>query len=55
MKKLFGFSEIHRTELHGDIFYRVYAGKYTSLHSAEVAEREFVDHGYPGSFSVSLD
>ena len=55
MKKLFGFSEVHMTNVKGDDFYRVYAGKYTSLKAAETAEREFTDHGYPGSFAVSLD
>jgi rare lipoprotein A len=55
MKKRFGFSEVHMTNVHGDNFYRVYAGKYPSLHAAENAEKDFSDHGYPGSFSVSLD
>ena len=55
MKRLVGFSEIHMTNINGDNFYRVYAGKYASLHSAEKAEEEFSDHGYPGSFSVALD
>jgi rare lipoprotein A len=55
MKNKVGFSEIHTTNIHGEIFHRVYAGKYTSLKAAEDAEREFAEHGYPGSFSVSLD
>jgi len=55
MKKHFGFSEVHTTNVHGDDFYRVYAGKYPSLHEAESAEREFSDHGFPGSFTVSLE
>jgi rare lipoprotein A len=55
MKKIFGFSEIHMIEVYGQIFYRVYAGKYTSLRAAEHAEMEFSEHGYPGSFTVRLD
>jgi rare lipoprotein A len=55
MKKRFGFSEVHLTNVHGNKFYRVYTGKYSSLHAAENAEMEFSDHGYPGSFTVSLD
>jgi rare lipoprotein A len=55
MKKQYGFSEVHLTEVNGDKFYRVYAGKYGSLHAAENAEKELIDHGYPGSFTVSLD
>jgi len=55
IKKRFGFSEVHMTNVHGDNFYRVYAGKYPSLHDAENAEKEFSDHEYPGSFAVSLD
>jgi len=55
MKKMFGFSEVHATVVNGETFYRVYAGKYTSLHTAETAERDFNDHGYPGSFAVALE
>ncbi|HEX9021996.1 MAG TPA: SPOR domain-containing protein, partial [Nitrospirota bacterium] len=55
MKTLFGFSEIHMTTVNGATFYRVYAGKYSSLKDAESAEREFCDHGYPGSFAVALE
>ena len=55
MKKLFGFSEMHLTNVNGDLFYRVYAGKYASLMAAEEAEKNFAEHGYPGSFVVSLD
>jgi rare lipoprotein A len=55
MKRRYGFSEIHMTNVHGDTFYRVYAGKYTSLRAAEAAEQEFSQHGYPGSFSVALE
>ncbi len=55
MKKRYGFSEIHETSLQGSTFYRVYAGKYASLMAAEKAEREFSGHGYPGSFTVSLE
>ena len=55
MKKLFSFSEIHMTNLNGEVFYRVYAGKYTSLNAAEKAEREFAEHGYPGSFTVAVE
>ncbi len=55
MKELVGFSEIHMTNINGEIFHRVYAGKYTSLKAAEAAEREFSEHGYPGSFAVALE
>jgi len=55
VKKIYGFSEIRTTNLNGDTFYRVYAGKYSSLRAAEKAEREFSDHGYPGSFTVALE
>lgn len=55
MKKLFGFSEIRMTTVNSTIFYRVYAGKYSSLKDAENAEHEFCDHGYPGSFAVALE
>jgi len=55
MKKRYSFSEVHLTDIHGANFYQVYAGKYHSLHAAEDAEKEFSEHGYPGSFTVSLD
>jgi rare lipoprotein A len=55
MKKQFGFSEIHMTVIDGDTFYRVYAGKYSSLKAAEDAEKKFSDTGYPGSFTVALE
>jgi rare lipoprotein A len=55
MKTLFGFSEARLTPINGEIFYRVYAGKYRSLREAEGAEKNFAEHGYPGSFVVSLD
>jgi rare lipoprotein A len=55
MKKMAGFSEIHRTNLKGKTFHRVYAGKYNSLRAAEAAERDFSEQGYPGSFTVALE
>jgi len=55
MRTLFAFSEIHKTTVNGEIFYRVYAGKYTSLNAAENAEKEFSEHGYPGSFAIALE
>lgn len=55
MIKAVGFSEIHKTNIKGEIFHRVYAGKYSSLKAAEDAEREFSEHGYPGSFAVALE
>ncbi len=55
MKNLFGFSDVRLTNVNGDLFYRVYAGKFTSLKEAERAEKDFAEHGYPGSFVVSLD
>lgn len=55
IKNIFGFSDMQLTNVNGEFFYRVYAGKYTSLKAAETAERNFAEHGYPGSFVVSLD
>jgi len=55
MNNLFGYSEMHMTTVNGEVFYRVYAGKYTSLRAAENAEKEFSEHGYPGSFAVALE
>jgi rare lipoprotein A len=55
MKKRYGFSEVHKTNVSGEDFYRVYAGKYTSLNVAEHAEQEFCEQVNPKSFTVSLE
>ncbi len=55
MKKLHGYSEVRSASVNGEFFYRVQAGKFSSLHEAEEAEARFSDQGYPGSFVVSLD
>jgi len=55
MRKLWGYSDVRVTNVNGETFHRVYAGKYPSLHAAEEAERDFSEHGYPGSFAVARD
>ena len=55
LRNIFGFSDIKMATVNGEIFYRVYVGKYASLKAAEVGEKNFTEHGYPGSFVVSLD
>jgi rare lipoprotein A len=55
LRKKFGSSEIHLTNVNGNEFYRVYAGKFTSLRDAESAEREFSGRGYEGSFAVAVE
>ena len=55
MQKAYGFSEIRSALVRGERFYRVYVGKHSSLRSAETAEQDLEEHGYPGSFVVSLD
>jgi rare lipoprotein A len=55
MRKLHGFSDVRVTTVNNDVFYRVYAGKYSSLSAAEEAEKRFSERGYPGSFTVALD
>jgi rare lipoprotein A len=55
MKKRCGSSETRPANVNGEIFYRVYAGKYDSLRAAEAAEGKFVEQGFPGSFVVALD
>src|SRR5512144_2835673 len=55
MQKQAGFSKVSRANVNGEIFYRVFAGQYTSLRAAEKAEREFSENGYPGSFTVALE
>ncbi len=55
MKQNFGFSDIRKTQVNGETFFRVYAGRYASLKIAEAARERFEQSGYPGSFVVSLD
>jgi rare lipoprotein A len=55
MKKLFGYAEIQPAVVDGERFSRVLVGKYTTLKAAEEAETKFAEHGYPGSFAVSLN
>jgi rare lipoprotein A len=55
MKKLYGYSEVRSAVVNGELFYRVQAGKFSSLHEAEEAEARFSVQGYPGSFVVSVD
>ena len=55
IRRQYGFSLVSRANVNGEIFFRVLAGKYTSLSAAEQAEREFIESGYPGSFTVALD
>jgi rare lipoprotein A len=55
MKKVYGFSEVRSALVRGERFYRVYAGRHGSLRSAESEEHNLEEHGYPGSFVVSLD
>ncbi len=55
MRKLYGHAETQQAMVNNELFTRVLVGKYSSLTEAEEAEKKFVDHGYPGSFTVSLD
>lgn len=55
MRKYHRYVDIRRTLVNGEFFYRVFAGKYTSLTKAETAAKRFENSGYPGSFVVALD
>jgi rare lipoprotein A len=55
MKKRFGHAEIQMAEISGETYYRVHVGQYSSLRAAEAAERDFVDLGHPGSFTVAVE
>lgn len=55
MKRRYGFSDIRKADVQGESFFRVYAGRYGSLKTAEEAKERFEQDGYPGSFVVSLD
>ena len=55
LRKLHGYAEVKVAMVNGEQFFRVQAGKFSSLHEAEEAEVRFIDNGYPGSFVVSMD
>lgn len=55
MNTLFGHAETRQAMVNNELFTRVLVGQYTSLHEAEEAEKKFADHGYPGSFTVSME
>ena len=55
MKRDHGYSDIRKTRVDDDIFFRVYAGKYDSLRRAEDAAGRFEEDGFPGSFVVALE
>ena len=55
LRRLHGYAEVRAAVVNGEQFYRVQAGRFSSLHDAEEAEARFSDQGYPGSFVVSLD
>lgn len=55
MRKLYKYADVRMTNVNGDTFFRVYAGKYSSLSAAEEAEKNFSENGYPGSFAVALE
>ena len=55
IQRRYGYSEVRPATVNGDLFYRVHAGKYHSLKAAEDAEKNYIDDGFPGSFTVSLD
>ena len=51
----YGYSDIQKADVKGETFYRVRAGKFSSLKAAEAARERFEREGCPGSFVVSLD
>jgi len=55
MNKRYGFGDVRKGVVDGKTYYRVYAGKYSSLKQADAAERDAEKDGHPGSFVVSLD
>lgn len=55
MKNEYGYSDIKESTVNGLLFYRVYAGKYSSLKEAQTAEKQFEQSGYLGSFAVALE
>ena len=55
MQKRSGYADVVKADVKGGTFYRVYAGKFSSLKTAEAARERFDQGGYPGSFVVSLE
>ena len=55
LRKYHRYVDIQRMHVNGELFYRVFAGKYTSLTKAEAAVERFERNGFPGSFVVALE
>lgn len=55
MQRQEGHSSIHQGYVGGQLFYRVRAGKYPTLASADAAKLRFESQGYSGSFVIAAE
>ena len=55
MRRQEGYSVIQQGWVNGQLFYRVRAGKFSSLAAADAASLRFESQGYPGSFVVATE
>ncbi len=55
IKSRYGYAGVQASRVGDRLFYRVRAGRYSSLQAAETACAEFEKDGYPNSFVVALE
>lgn len=51
----YGYADLRQAQINGQIFYRVRAGKYSSLTEARQAQQAFLHAGYGLGFVVAID
>lgn len=55
LRKKYGTADVQEASVHGEMFFRVRMGRYTSLRNAQAAQEMYERKGFPGNFVVALD
>lgn len=55
LQQRYGYADIRQAQINGQLFYRVRAGKYSSLTDARQAQQDFLQAGYGAGFIVAID
>jgi rare lipoprotein A len=55
LRKKYGNADVQEATVNGNTFYRVRFGQYSSLRSAQSAQKSFEHNGFPGNFVVAVD
>jgi len=55
LQQRYGYADLRQAQINGQTFYRVRAGKYSSLTEARQAQQNFLQAGYGSGFVVAID